>query len=104
MLSKGQFEADLEVIFKNTNKNEKLAWARKKKKMDDIIEKLRPIETAILDLMAQKQPILDEIAELRKTMVRECIHPPEVLVHHGNSVECKFCNVNITVNHPFQKS
>lgn len=98
-LVKEQFDKDLEVIAKGTNKNEKLAWARKRKKLDEIISgKLQPIQDKILELHREKQTVLDEVAELREIMVSDCVHPPEYLVHHGVVIECKFCLKKITIN------
>jgi hypothetical protein len=96
--SKEQFDKDLAVILKNTNKNEKLAWGRKHKKLLGMIKLTEPIQEKILALLTEKQVILDEIVMLRKTMVRECVHSPEFLIHHGDSVECKFCDAKIKIN------
>lgn len=98
MLTKDQFEHDLDTIFKKTNKNEKLAWNRKRKKLEDLVDGARPIEEAIFDLMMKKQEIIDQIDELRQVMVTECIHPQDMLVHHGRNIECKFCGVKILIN------
>jgi hypothetical protein len=71
---------------------DKLSFARKQKKMKTLLETLAPIEQAILDLVLSKDPILDEIAELRISMVDTCIHPVDHLVQSGDVVTCKFCN------------
>lgn len=81
----------LEAIADNATRSEKVSWDRKMDNMVSLIAKLKPIEEQILDLMVQKQPIIDEIALLRKDMVRECVHPYTHLVHRGEVVECKFC-------------
>lgn len=100
-ISKEQFEEDLKIISKKSDKNEKLAWVRKRKKMEELLTKLAPIEDAILKLIADKQPIVDDITELRKIMQKDCIHPEDMLVHHGKYIDCKFCNTKITINRPF---
>ena len=97
-VSKAQLEHDLAVIAKATDKNERLAWIRKRKKMDDILAQLEPIEEGILKLMAQKQPILDELTELREIMVIDCVHPEDLLVHYGTHLLCKFCEKKIIIN------
>ena len=99
--SKQQFDEDLAVIFKNTNKNEKLAWARKNKKLQELIATMTPIQEKLMELLQQKQVILDEVIVLRKQMVRDCVHSPEFLIHHGDHVECKFCGVKLTINRAF---
>lgn len=94
-----QYEEDLNAVSKHYDKNERLSWKRKEKKMQSIIEnKLQPIQDEMLKLIAKKQPIIDEIEKLRAVMVKECIHPKEHLVHKGNFVECKFCNRKLRVN------
>jgi hypothetical protein len=100
MLSKQQFDADLEVVSKQSHKNDKLAWARKRKKLEEMVEELQPLESQILDLMAKKQVHLDEITALRMMMIRECIHPQESLVHHGTYIDCKFCGNKLGINKP----
>lgn len=82
----------LEVIADNATRSEKVSWDRKMDNMVSLIAKLRPIEEQILDLMALKTPIIDEISDLRRDMVRECVHPYTHLLHKGDVVECKFCS------------
>jgi hypothetical protein len=96
--TKDQLDRDFQVILRNTNKNEKLAWGRKHKKLLGLVKQTEPIQEKILELLAQKQVVLDEIIMLRKTMVRECVHSPEFLIHHGDAIECKFCESKIKVN------
>ena len=82
----------LESISNQSNKSEKVSWNRKMDNMVKLIAKLRPIEEQILELTVQKQPIFDEIQELRNIMIQECIHPYENLVlHDDDTIECKFC-------------
>jgi len=85
-----------ESIANHANRSEKTSWKRKMSNMEALIVKLKPIEEKILDIMLnEKQPLLDDIAKLRKTMVQECIHPYEQLVQKDGFVECKFCNRKI---------
>ena len=65
--------------------------------MVKLLAKLRPLEEQILELQAQKIPIFDEVQEVRKTMVNECIHPYEYLVVKEDHVLCKFCNRRISI-------
>jgi len=85
-----------ESISNHADRSEKTAWKRKLANMEKLIEKLRPIEAKILNIIKEeKQPMLDEILSLRKEMVKDCIHPYEHLVQKDGYVECKFCNRRI---------
>ena len=81
----------LETIADNATRSEKVSWDRKMDNMVSLIAKLKPIEDKILDLMAGKLPIIDEISALRKEMVRDCVHPYTNLLQKGDVIECKFC-------------
>jgi len=85
----------LESVANSSLRSEKTSWNRKMDNMVKLIAKLRPIEQQILDLMADKMPIADDVAALRLEMVKECIHPLEQLVVKGTIIECKFCNRKI---------
>lgn len=82
---------DLENIADAASRGEKVSWDRKMDNMVSILATLKPIEEQIIELMAKKMPIIDEIADLRKGMVKECVHPYPHLVHKDTHVECKFC-------------
>jgi len=85
-----------ESISNHADRSEKTAWKRKLANMEKLIEKLRPIEEKILNIIKdEKQPMLDEIQALRQVMVKDCIHPYEHLVQKDGYVECKFCNRRI---------
>lgn len=87
-----------ESVANHANRSEKTAWKRKLANMDKLLEKLHPIEEKILTIIAEeKQPILDEIADLRSIMVKDCVHPYEHLVEKDGYVECKFCGRKIKV-------
>ena len=91
----------IESIANNATRNEKVSWDRKMDNMVKLISKLRPIEDKIMDLMAQKLPLFDDISALRTEMVKECIHPSSHLVFKvdddmGEYVECKFCDRRFT--------
>lgn len=88
----------LETVADNATRSEKVSWDRKMDNMVALLAKLQPIEDQILDLMAQKMPIVDSIASLRKEMVRDCVHPYTHLVHKvDNMAECKFCGKTFSV-------
>jgi len=85
-----------EKIANHANRSEKTTWKRKFSNMEILILKLRPIEEKILKIMKnEKQPLLDQVHDLRQQMVKECIHPYEYLVKKNGYVECKFCNRKI---------
>jgi len=86
-----------ESIADNATRSEKVAWDRKMNNMVTLLAKLKPIEEKILDLMAEKTPIIDEISALRHDMVRECVHPYTHLAINGDVVLCKFCNRKFNV-------
>ena len=85
-------EQILDAVANVAGRSEKTSWKRKLENMEKLMEKLQPIEDQLLELQAEKAPIIDEIAELREIMVRECVHPLNFLIFKGNHIECKFCN------------
>lgn len=87
----------LETISDFATRNEKVSWDRKMNNMVSLLSQLTPIEEAILELTAKKNPILDQIAALRTVMVEECVHPYTHLVHKVTHAECKFCNKRISL-------
>jgi len=89
----------LEKLKSNFEKAEILAWKRKQKKMQELIDgKLEDIQSKILDLFLARQPILDEITDIRTEMVSTCIHPEEMLIEQDNDVIlCKFCNKQLKI-------
>ena len=100
----------LEKLKSNFEKAEILAWKRKQKKMQELIDgKLEDIQSkilvsfdsnsnSILDLFLARQPILDEISDIRTEMVSTCIHPEEMLIEQDNDVIlCKFCNKQLKI-------
>ena len=87
----------ISAIADSATRGEKVSWDRKMDNMVSLLASLKPIEDKILDLMAQKTPIMDEVDALRKTMVKECIHPHTHLTVCNNTVFCKFCNKTFSV-------
>lgn len=89
---------DLSRIATYRDKNERLSWKRKKDKIEALVEDLKPIEQEIIELIVNKKtPLLKEIEDLRTIMIKECIHPKDMLIHYGTHVECKFCQAKIAV-------
>lgn len=88
---------DITAIANFRDKNEKASWLRKKKNLESLVEKLEPIENNLIALNNKKQEILDEVNEIRKTMLADCIHPQDYLVHYDKYVLCKFCNYKISI-------
>lgn len=91
-LTEEDVKKDLTKVAGFADNAEKLAWRRKLKKMELLLEELQPIEDKILELYMKKIPIMDKVDAIREGMSLECIHPKEYLVHRGTHVECKFCN------------
>lgn len=83
----------LETIADTATRSEKVSWDRKMDNMVSLLAKLRPIEEQILDLLAQKGPLLDDVQILRKEMVKECVHPYTHLTYNDDdgTIVCKFC-------------
>ncbi len=88
----------METIAGAATRNEKVSWNRKLDNMEGLINKLRPLEDEITDLMAKKVPIMDQVSELRQDMVHDCVHPYTSLVFKDDYVECKFCYKKFVVN------
>lgn len=88
----------LEFISNLPTRSEKTSWNRKMDNMVKLISQLTPIEEKILQIMLQeKQPILDQINDLRTSMINECVHPFDQLVLKDDHVLCKFCNRRIGI-------
>lgn len=83
----------LESVAGHATRSEKTSWERKRSNMEKLVKQLRPLEDKIMEIRAKMQPIYDEIAELRQTMVDECVHPFDMLVYDEttHTVICKFC-------------
>jgi hypothetical protein len=60
-----------------------------------LVARINEIQDEIWDLEAEKQPLFDEMTELREVMIRECIHPVNHLIEHEDHVYCKFCERRI---------
>lgn len=90
-------DKDLKTVSNIKDKNEKLSWNRRQKKIESMVEEMRPLEEKIMALQAEHQIHLDKIQILRKQMVKECIHPRNSLVHKNTFIECKFCNAKLSI-------
>ncbi|RLD77523.1 MAG: hypothetical protein DRJ15_13370 [Bacteroidetes bacterium] len=88
----------LEHLANVANRSEKTSWNRKMDNLVKLMVMLEPIEQNILDIIEkEKMPMMDQISELRATMVKECIHPFEYLImgETDDVITCKFCNKKI---------
>ncbi len=86
------------LISNQFDQSDKNIWMRKYHTMQNKIAEANAIADKILALEEQKMPILDEIVELRNSMVNECIHPSEHLVEYPEFILCKFCEKKFVVN------
>ncbi len=86
-----------EKIANGPTRADKVSWKRKQENLEKLYDKIRPLEEQILSLIAEKQPIFDEMQAIRETMVDECIHPYDYLVVKDGYVECKFCNRKLKI-------
>lgn len=86
-------------IVNHPDKNDRIAWLRKHKKLKTMIEEtITPLETQILELTMTKMAFMDDIMELRDSLVAECIHPREFLLTKEDHILCKFCDSKLKVN------
>lgn len=97
MINETEKEKHFDIISNFKDKNEKLAWIRKRKKIEALVDKLEPIEMTMLKYVNQKNAIMDEINSIRKEMVKDCIHPHDNLIHYENFILCKFCNSKLSI-------
>lgn len=88
----------LNEVSKHADKNQRLAWRRKKARIDELISRIQPLQDEKLRIIMEMQPIMDDIEAVRRDMVKECIHPLDHLVHKGTHIECKFCNMKLKIN------
>jgi len=87
----------LELVSNNATRSERTSFDRKLRNMELLIKKLQPLEEEIIELMAKKMPIIDEVDTLRKDMVLTCVHPTEYLIYKGTFIDCKLCNRSISI-------
>ncbi len=93
-----------EAIANASTRSEKTSWNRKMDNMVKLLALLRPIEAEILEIIREKKlPIMDQVSELRSTMVNECVHPFEQLVFVDDCVKCKFCETRIGIPRGFSE-
>lgn len=88
---------DFTIVANFRDKNEKASWLRKKKNLEALVVNLEPTELEILRLEKTKMHIIDEIDEIRKSMLVDCIHPQDYLVHYGTYIRCRFCESKISI-------
>lgn len=104
-LSESQIEEDLNKISSYKRKNERLAFIRKRKKLEGLVDKLKPIEDKVLEIYTnERNPVMEEIQALRSVMIKDCVHPKDMLVHKGVYVECKFCQSKLLLKRDEENS
>lgn len=86
----------LEQVANHASRPEKTSWGRKRDNMEALVKQLRPLEDEILEIYASMMPIKDDIEVLRQEMVKDCIHPFDLLKYKSDEegnyyAECKFC-------------
>lgn len=89
---------DFAIVANFRNKNEKASWLRKKRNLESLVDKIRPIEDEILILTTEKMKLIDEMNTIRETMTEDCIHPQDYLVHYGKYIKCRFCENKIVIH------
>lgn len=99
-----QTRKTFETISNTATRGEKASWKRKMARMQTLLETLQPIEDEILQLHARKEPIFDDIQDIRSIMVKECIHPFDYLIYKDDHVVCKFCNKRLSIPNDNQKT
>lgn len=87
----------IELIASLPIKSEVKSWERKVVALAKLLDQLKPVDEAILTILAERQPMINELEELRHQMTQECIHPVEHLVDKGSFVLCKFCDRKLVV-------
>jgi len=50
-----------------------------------------------IDESNEKARLMDEMGEIRKTMVVDCIHPQDYLIHYGVYIKCRFCENKVSI-------
>ncbi len=86
-----------EEISNNANRSEKTSWNRKMDNMVKLLAELRPIEEEIITLTEKKIPLFDQIQDLRKQMVQDCVHPYEYVLVEKDHCLCKFCDRKLSL-------
>lgn len=97
----------MDCVSDHATQSETLSWQRKYKNLSKFMEQLTPIEEELLRLHAEKNSLIDCVAETRNTMTDNCIHPKDLLVMHEGHIVCKFCERTFAVrdiNEPTQDS
>ena len=98
LLDEDEVNRQLDKVSKFADKNQRLSFKRKGERMSTLLTRIKPIEDEILELILQKTPIMDDIENVRRGMVHECVHPRDYLVHKGTHILCKFCSKEIKLN------
>jgi hypothetical protein len=84
------------TISGQTTQLDKANWLRRFDKIQGHITEVNRLSDQIMEIEKAKLPILDQIAELRKELVADCIHPKDYLVKVDGIVGCTFCDRRFT--------
>lgn len=91
-------DRDFKFIRKCADASDYATWRRRQKRLEGMIEKLRPLNDKMIEIHAKRIPLLKDIDSLRDEMTSLCVHPRETLQHEGTHIVCKFCNRSLTIN------
>lgn len=83
---------EMDYIASLPTKSEVKSWERKCVALAKLLDLLAPIDEQVLEILRERQPLINEIEDLRHIMTQECIHPLEHLVSSPKFIHCKFCD------------
>lgn len=92
-----QQSPEIEYIASLPSKSEVKSWERKCIALAKLLELLAPIDEQILEIIRERQPLINDIEDLRGQMTQECIHPKEHLIDLPAYVLCKFCERKLVI-------
>lgn len=84
-------------IVNHATQGERNAWNRKRRQIEALVEQIQPVEQQIIEMRGRIQPTYDTIAEIRESMIHDCIHPADMLIDHDGVTICKFCERRFVV-------
>ena len=87
-----------EVTFANTERTiTEEEWNAKLTELESLTQQANNLYDELLKLKQQEFQHLSEIVLHRKSMIADCIHPADNLVHYGTHIICKFCENKISL-------
>lgn len=109
------FEQVAEHIAKQAPKNDKMAWWRLDRQMRSLLQQLEELNEKFfeyqqklnesssklrhefLNIITEREHVLEHIDTMREKMVAECIHASNNISWNSEGYVCKFCNTKINV-------